>query len=149
MNRHDAHLDPVLLEGVHCRMVVCRVRPDVLLLCISGSDIGELGEAPFRALEKGLAHRPCRLFIDARGTRGASIEVSHAWSRWLDSRRESFRRISMLCSSRLVEITAGFAQRFAGLGELMQITTCAEDFDRELAAACGGVVPELGCGMSN
>ena len=49
----------------------------VVLLRITGTDIGEFGEAPMQVLNDYLRDKePVRLFIDARAVRGASIEVS-------------------------------------------------------------------------
>ena len=74
--------DVVLLEGAHCTMRIERVAAGVLLLTIAGRDAGELGDAPLRALDR-LAGDAARLdiFVDARETGGATIDVEGGFSR--------------------------------------------------------------------
>jgi hypothetical protein len=131
----------VALEGLHCSMTMSQPCPGLVLLRIEGSDIGEFGEMPFRALEGLLPHDPCQLFIDSRSTKGASIEVSQTWAEWLGARRGAFTRITMLCGSRFIVVTAEFVRRFAGLSGLMWLTTDPDAFDEALATVCGGFDP--------
>lgn len=127
---------PLVLEGLHCTMRIATPAEGVATLTIEGSDTGELGDAPFRALGTLLAKGPAlALFIDARGTRGASIGVGSDWALWLLEHREALRQVTMLTRSRLIEVTAKFVRQFAGLGSLMKITTDADAFEEALAAA--------------
>jgi len=74
----------IRFEGVHCSIVLERLTGDVIRLGISGTDTGELGDAPMQALHDWLASsEPVKLFIDARAVRGASIDVSNEWAVWL------------------------------------------------------------------
>src|SRR3954447_21440316 len=101
-------------DGVHCAFLIERPAASVLVLRISGTDVGELGDAPMRGLDDCLiCAPPCQFFIAARETRGASIEVSAEWAVWLKSRKRRFSRISMLVAGRFVELTADFVRRFA------------------------------------
>ena len=78
--------------------------------------MGELGDAPMQGLDRCLAGaEPVHFFIDARDTRGASIEVSAEWAVWLSARKSHFRRIRLLVGSRFIEVTADFVRRFAAL----------------------------------
>jgi hypothetical protein len=86
-----------------------------VVVTISGSDVGELGDRPFKELDKQLAAGPFALFIDARATRGASVDVSNVWARWLRTHRDELTRIHMLTRSRFVQVTADFVRRFAEL----------------------------------
>jgi hypothetical protein len=55
---------------------------------LSGSDTGELRDAPMRTLDEWLAQgEAVEFFIDARKVRGASIDVSSDWA-------AGFRRIA-------------------------------------------------------
>src|SRR5436305_7953555 len=73
-------------DGVHCAFLIERPADSILVLRISGTDVGELGDAPMRGLDDCLAGpSPFQFFIDARETRGASIEVSGEWAVWLKS----------------------------------------------------------------
>jgi hypothetical protein len=124
------------LEGVHCAMEIRRPAAGVVVVEISGSDVGELGDAPFHALDPLVDREPgLALFVDARRTRGVSIGVSGAWADWLMRRREDLGAVTMLPGSKLVRMTAEFVGRFAGLESLMEITTDPSGFDDALAAA--------------
>jgi hypothetical protein len=64
-------------EGIHCTLTLQQPAPSVIVLRISGSDVGEFGEAPMQALDSWLRDTGrVQFFIDARDVRGASIEVS-------------------------------------------------------------------------
>jgi len=120
-------------DGVHCAFAIERPAPGVLVLRISGTDVGELGDAPMRGLDDCLTGAPpVRFFIDARETRGASIEVSAEWAVWLKSRKPHFSRISMLVAGRFIELTADFVRRFAELEGVMRIYTDPAAFDAAL-----------------
>jgi hypothetical protein len=123
-------------EGIHCTMDVRREAAGVVLVVITGRDVGELGDAPFQALENELeANGTLELFVDGRGTQGATIDVSNDWARWLRRRRDRLGRVTMLTGSRFIEITAEFVRRFAGLEDVMRVTTEASAFDAALAEA--------------
>jgi hypothetical protein len=127
----------MVYEGIHCRLTIERPAPGVLVLRLSGSDVGEFGDAPMKALDQDLAKGPARLFIDARAVKGASIDVSNDWALWLRARRTSFTQISMLTGAPFVQLTAKFVQRFAELGELMRIYTDSKAFDSALKKESG------------
>ena len=123
----------VRFEGVHCTLVLRSYAGGVCVLTISGTDIGEFGDAPMRELEKCMAAgTPIQLFVDARNVRGASIEVSGGWAEWMRTHREQLRGVSMLTGSRYVEVTADFVRRFAALEGKMRIYTEAAVFDAAL-----------------
>jgi hypothetical protein len=122
-------------DGIHCNLIIQRF-PRVVVLRISGSDVGEFGEAPMQALNDSVASLdPIDLFIDARDVRGASIDVSGEWARWLSSRKPGLRTITMLTGSRFIEITAAFVRRFASLEGIMRICNDPGVFDFALAEA--------------
>lgn len=124
----------VHLEGIHCALRIRSHSSGVVVLTISGTDIGEFGERPMLELQECLAGLdPIHLFIDARDVRGASISVSGDWAGWLQSHKAQLRNISMLTGSRYVEVTADFVRRFAALESIMRIYTEAEPFDAALA----------------
>jgi hypothetical protein len=135
----DTTLPGRRFEGVHCTLEVSRPRDRVVVVTITGTDVGELGDVPFKELEPDLADaRPLELFIDTRDTRGASIGVSQDWAMWLQRNRERFVRVTMLPGSRYIQVTADFVRRFADLGDCMYITTDTRAFDSALAAAVQG-----------
>ncbi len=125
---------PVVFEGVHATFVITRPAAHVVLMTISGRDAGEHGDAPMQALEKELAVGPFALFIDARRTSGASIDVSNVWARWLRTHRDSLHRIHMLTGTKFVQLTADFVRRFSKLGDSMLVYTDGS-FDDALTTA--------------
>lgn len=121
--------------GANVSFSIERVAPAVVVVAIFGRDVGEHGDRPLRALSDLLAEGPFELFIDARHTTGASIDVSNVWSSWLRRHRDDLHRIHMLTASRYVQITADFVRRFADLGDAMLLYTDAASFDEQLRAA--------------
>jgi len=122
-------------EGLHSTIEIARPVPHVVVVAISGRDAGEHGNAPLRALDDELRAGPFALFIDARRTLGASVDVSNIWAQWLRSHRDQLHHIHMLTGSRFVQLTADFVRRFAELGDAMRIYTDGAAFDDELRAA--------------
>lgn len=121
-------------DGIHCALTIQRFPCGVVILKISGTDIGEFGDGPMPALKECLnGVDPIHLFIDARDVRGASIDVSGEWAGWLQAHKAHLRDISMLTGSRFVEVTAGFVRRFADLQGIMKVYTEPAAFDAALA----------------
>jgi hypothetical protein len=125
----------VVFQGIHCRLAIERPATGVVVLRLTGWDVGEFGDAPMKEMAKDLASAPLELFIDARAVKGATIDVSNDWALWLRANRAKFQHISMLTGSPFVQLTAKFVQRFAELNEVMRIYTEPAQFDAALAAA--------------
>jgi hypothetical protein len=124
------------LEATACTFLIERRAPSRVYVRIEGHDVGELDDLPMRCIEAFLpAGLRAELFIDARATRGATIDVSNAWSAWLGRNRERFSAIHMLAGSRYVVVTAEFVRRFSELEQLMRVHTSNEEFDAALAAS--------------
>lgn len=131
-----SELPAICYEGIYCTMTIERYPKQVMVLRISGCDIGEFGEVPMKALHESVtAADPIDLFIDARNVGGASIEVSGEWAAWLGAHRHGLRSVTMLTGSRFIQITAEFVRRFASLEGIMRIGNDPGVFDFELAAA--------------
>lgn len=131
-----AEAQEIRYDGLHCSLIIRRFPSRVVVLKISGSDVGEFGESPMTALnDSATSSDPIDLFIDARDVRGASIDVSGEWARWLSSRKPGLRTITMLTGSRFIEITASFVRRFANLEGIMRICNDPAVFDFALAEA--------------
>ncbi|HEU5075183.1 MAG TPA: hypothetical protein VFU02_13425 [Polyangiaceae bacterium] len=126
------------LEGIHCTMVIKVPAPAVVVIGIEGTDVGELGDAPFHALAPLLsAGRRTELFIDARAARGPSIDVSSEWARWFIAHRGQLLHVSMLTGSRFVQLSAGFVKSFADLGDTMRLYSDDRAFEGALSNAVG------------
>jgi hypothetical protein len=138
----EQRTDDDRFEGMHCTILVQRRAPGVLVLVIKGIDVGELGDAPFRALEGDMVgDQRFEFFVDARDTRGASVSVSSEWAVWLRRHKHRFRHISMLVGSPFIKLTADFVRRFADLDDLMRIYTDRAAFDGALSNAIGNAQP--------
>jgi hypothetical protein len=132
--------EKIRFEGIHCELSIQQFPGGIVVLRISGSDVGEFGDAPMLRLNERLAGGDViDLFIDAREVRGASIEISGEWARWLGAHRIQLRQISMLTGSRYVQITADFVRRFADLQSVMKVYTDAQAFDSDLLATLRAV----------
>jgi len=124
-----------VFDGLHSSLVVARLAPHVVLVTISGRDAGEHGDGPLRALDRELELGSFTLFVDARRTQGASVDVSNVWAQWLRTHRDRLQEIHMLTGSRFIQLTADFVRRFAELGDAMRIYTDGAAFDEALASA--------------
>ncbi len=110
----EQDLRDIHYNGAHCHLVIQRFPPRVVVLRISGCDVGEFGEKPMKDLSPYVsASDPIDLFIDARDVSGASIEVSGDWALWLSAHKAGLRSITMLTGSRFIYVTADFALREA------------------------------------
>jgi hypothetical protein len=123
------------LFGSNVDFEINRVSSSTVVVVISGKDVGEHGDRPLRALDALLAEGGFELFIDARKTTGASIDVSNVWAAWLRLHRDELHRIHMLTASRFVQLTADFVRRFAELGDAMLLYTDPVSFDAQLRVA--------------
>jgi hypothetical protein len=123
------------LESLSSTIDIGRRAPHVVVMTITGRDVGEHGNAPLRALEAELQQGPFALFIDARQTKGASVDVSNVWAQWLRSHRDQLHAIHMLTGSSFIQLTADFVRRFAELGDSMRIYTDGAAFDEALRLA--------------
>jgi hypothetical protein len=125
-------------EGIHSTIATARVASHVITVTITGRDVGEHGNAPLAALDAELAKGSYALFVDARNTRGASVDVSNVWAQWLRTHRDHLHAVHMLTGTKFVQLTADFVRRFAELGDAMRIYTDGAAFDEALRAATHG-----------
>jgi len=122
-------------EAEHSTLRIRRPTAGIVVVTVTGTDVGEHGVAPFAELMKDVEAGPFELFVDARGSQGVTIDVSGEWARWLAAHRASLRAVNMLTGSRFVQLTAAVVRDYAVLGDLMRIYTDASAFDEALAAA--------------
>lgn len=124
----------VRFEGRDCVVSIRRPAARIVVVTLSGHDIGEFGDAPFRELAKDLAEPGAiELFIDARRGKAASIDVSGQWAAWLRTHKARFARVSMLTGSRFIQLSADIVRRFAELGEAMRLYSDPAAFEGALA----------------
>lgn len=140
----------IQFDSTHSVLTVENPASGVILLKITGYDIGEFGPEPMRELERLLSDStPTDLFIDARETKGASIEVSSEWAQWLGKYQSKLRYINMLTGSRYIQMTARFVRNFAGLHDQMRIFTEREAFDQLLELTVGEARMAAGSGTAD
>lgn len=131
-----ADTQEIRLDGVHCSISITKPEDRIVVMKISGTDVGEFGDAPMKALRACVGDSSTsHLFIDARDVRGASIEVSGDWAGWLSTHRAVLESVTMLTGSRFVQITAEFVRRFSSLEGSMRICTEPMVFDHALLEA--------------
>jgi hypothetical protein len=126
----------IRFDGIHCNLVIEKPANRVVLMRIRGTDVGEFGDAPMKALDDWIrGSSAVKLFIDARDVRGASIEVSGDWAAWLNGHKPFLGGVTMLTGSRFIQITAEFVRRFASLEGSRRTCTEPAVFDQALLEA--------------
>jgi hypothetical protein len=100
--------------GARSTLRIHRPAPGVVVVTITGTDVGEHGDEPFAELMKDAALGSFELFVDARDSRGVALEVSGRWARWLAAHRASLRRVHMLAMSRLGAANDQVRQQLCG-----------------------------------
>jgi len=107
-----------------------RLRPGALEVRIEGVDSGQFGSATLDEIAMALVReRPLELFIDASAASMPTVEVSREWTRFFALNRKDLTRVSVLVSSKSVELTVAIAQHLSQTGKLIQIYSDAELFE--------------------
>lgn len=135
----ERRITEVTWEAPHSVLCLRRPAAGVVVLEISGSDVGEHGTGPFEELADDVQRGKFVLFVDAQESRGVTVDVSSDWCRWLARHRDTLLGVHMLTGSPFVHVTATFVRNFAELSDLMRIYTERAAFDRALAAALEAV----------
>ena len=106
-----------------------RLRPGALEVIIEGVDNGQFGAATLDEIAIALVReRPLELFIDASAASMPAVAVSREWTRFFSLNQKDLTRVSVLVSSKTVELTMAIAQHLSQTGKLIQIYTDAELF---------------------
>jgi hypothetical protein len=123
----------LLWEGEHCTLRLRRHRPGVVIVTITGRDLGEFGDAPLAELSHDVEREPIHLFVDARDVTGATLDVSSQWALWIRANRDRLTGISMLTARRFIQFHANMARDFADVRDRMQIFTDVAAWEALLA----------------
>ena len=108
----------------------------VLDIRIQGTDNGQFGTAALDEIALALVReRPVEIFVDASDASMPAVPVSREWARFFALNRKDLKRVSVLVTSRTVELTVAIAQHLSQTGNLIQIYTDAELFEARKAAA--------------
>lgn len=122
-------------EGITCTLRLERPRAKAVVLALTGIDTGELGRAPFDALEDALADGPIDLFIDTRDARAASASVTNAWALWMRKHDAKLASVTILARTRFLLASARLVREFANLGKRVRIVKELDEFDRAMRGA--------------
>jgi hypothetical protein len=111
-----------------------RSRPGVLDITIEGQDNGQFGTASLDEISLALMReRPLEIFVDASAASMPAVAVSRQWGQFLMLNREALKRVSVLVSSRSVELTIAIVQHLSQTGKLIQLYTDPELFEARRA----------------
>jgi hypothetical protein len=133
-----ATADELRLATGGASMVLTRIGPALVLISASGHDKGQFGEAPFEWLEREMGrHGVIEVFVDTRELFNATQTVADRWSEWIARHKSRLRRMSVLVSSKYVQMTIEVAKLFSRTGELMRVYTDAPAFSDAIAQSLG------------
>jgi len=117
----------VVLRDARCTFTFRRIAPGALELIIAGIDNGQLGTAPLDELAIALVReRPLELFVDATEASMPAVSVSKEWTRFFALNQKDLKRVSVLVSSKSVELTIAIAKHLSETGKLIQIYSDAQ-----------------------
>lgn len=120
----------VTLRAERCAFHYSRPRPGALEIRIEGVDNGQFGTAPLDEIAVALVRdRPLELFVDASAASMPAVSVSRDWTRFFSLNRKDLKRVSVLVSSRSLELTVEIAKHLSQTGKLIQVYTDAELFE--------------------
>jgi hypothetical protein len=105
-------------------------RAGVLDITIEGQDNGQFGTASLDEISLALRReRPLEIFVDASGATMPAVAVSRQWGQFLMLNRSDLSRVSVLVSSKSVELTIAIVQHLSQTGKLIQLYTDPEVFE--------------------
>lgn len=125
----------VRLSDARCSFTFRLAAPRVLKVDIQGRDRGQFGPAVFEEIRFHMGGEPLELFVDASRAEGPVLEVSEAWTRFLNREAPHLKRVSILAVSKFVHLTVSVAKLFSRTGELVQVYSDAELFKAALEKA--------------
>src|SRR5436305_6461391 len=100
----------VILAAGRCTFEYRRLRPHVVEVRIEGIDNGQFGTATLDELAMAIVReRPIELFMDASAASMPAVSVSREWSRFFSVNQKDLTRVSVLVSSKSVELTIAIA----------------------------------------
>jgi hypothetical protein len=119
-----------------CKLEISKLRAGRVLVVLEGRDLGQLGQEPFRELERSLdPNGPSDLFFDLRAALGATLEASGGWAVWLRANQRRLRHVNLLTARPVVGLSARAVVRFSQLGSKAQLYSDAAAFDSALLTA--------------
>jgi hypothetical protein len=130
--------DELRLGDKKASMVLTRIAPAIVLVSARGHDRGQFGDAPFVWLEREMGrHGAIEVFVDMREMFNATQTVADGWSAWIKRHKTRIRRMSLLVSSKYVQMTVEVAKLFSRTGDLMRVYTDAPAFSDAVSQSLG------------
>ena len=124
----------VVLQDGRAAFRYRRSAPGVLEITIEGTDNGQFGTAPLDEIALALVReRPLEIFVDASAASMPAVPVSREWARFFALNRKDLKRVSVLVTSKTVELTIAIAQHLSRTGKLIQIYSDREVFEARKA----------------
>src|SRR5688572_27037677 len=129
----------VVLQEGRATFRYTRPAAGILEIVIEGTDNGQFGTSTLDEISMALMReRPLEIFVDASAASMPAVPVSREWARFFANNAKDLKRVSVLVSSKTVELTIAIAQHFSQTGKLIQIYSDSELFEaRRLAARQG------------
>ena len=122
VQREAASDGSVKLSAGRCTFTFTRPAHGVLDVRIEGTDKGQFGTAALDEIALALVReRPIELFVDASQASMPTVAVSKEWTRFFKLNRKDLKRVSVLVSSKSVELTIAIAKHLSETGNLIQI----------------------------
>src|SRR5258705_13404421 len=113
-----------------------RLRPGALEVRVEGVDSGQFGSATLDEIALALVReRPLELFVDASAASMPAVSVSREWTRFFSLNQKELKRVSVLVSSKSVELAIAIAKHLSDTGKLIQIYSDAQLYESRKAAA--------------
>lgn len=126
------------LSAGKCLFEFSKPGPSVLLVRISGRDVGQFGPSVFEEVRLHFSGTGAlELFVDATEADGPTTEVSQAWTRFFNREAPNLKRVSILAVSKFVHLTVSIAKLFSRTGELIQVYSDPKLFKDALGRATG------------
>ena len=122
LQREAATDGSVKLSAGRCTFTFTRLAAGVLDVRIEGTDKGQFGTAALDEIALAIVReRPIELFVDASKASMPTVSVSQEWTRFFKLNRKDLKRVSVLVSSKSVELTIAIAKHLSETGNLIQI----------------------------
>jgi hypothetical protein len=140
MNRTIEPDGSITLRAGDCAFRFRRDVPGIVDVAITGIDDGQFGTATLDELRLALMReRPLELFMDVREAFSPAVGVSRDWTRFFAENRAQLKRVHVLVGSKVVELTIAIAQHLSRTGNLIQIYSDPESFERQRSFAISRV----------
>lgn len=124
----------VKLSGGDCVFRFHRPRPGIVVVRISGDDVGQFGSATMDEVAKEFdqVKTPIELFIDATKAVGPVTKVMEAWATWFETHHRRLKHVDILIppEAKVLHLTVAIARHLSRTGDLISIHLDAENFHR-------------------